>query len=70
MDFTVTLALAAGFLSLTLVFGWIGARPARPLARPRLIPWRFLMLLAFVGMLATLVHVVALWRGVSGSSPS
>ncbi len=70
MDLTATLALAAGFLSLTLVFGWMGARPSKALAPPRLVPWRFLMLLAFVGTLATLVHVVALVRGVSGSSPS
>ncbi len=70
MNLTVTLGLAAGFLTLTLVFGWMGARPAKPLARPRLVPWRFLMLLAFVGTLATLVHVVALVRGASGSSLS
>jgi drug/metabolite transporter (DMT)-like permease len=70
MDLTVTLGLAAGFLILTVLFGWIGARPAKPLAPPRLVPWRLFMLLAFVGMIATLVHVVALVRGVSGSSPS
>jgi uncharacterized membrane protein YsdA (DUF1294 family) len=70
MDLTVTLVLAVGFLTLTILFGWIGARPARPLARPRLIPWRFFMLLAFVAMIAVLVHAVALLRAASGSSPS
>ena len=70
MDMSTTLALTAGFLILTVLFGWLGARPAKPLARPRLIPWRFLMLLTFVGTIGTLVHVVALLRGASGSSPS
>jgi hypothetical protein len=70
MDMSATLALAAGFLTLTLLFGWRGARPAKPLTRPRLVPWRFLMLLASVATIATLVHVVALVRAASGSSPS
>ncbi|MEO7026625.1 MAG: hypothetical protein ABI056_03635, partial [Caulobacteraceae bacterium] len=58
-----TLGLAAGAMALTLLFGWLGARPAAALAAPRLIPWRFLMLLSFVGVIAALVHVVALLRG-------
>jgi hypothetical protein len=70
MDMTVTLALAAGFLALTVLFGWLGARPAKLLAHPRLVPWRFLMLLAFVGMIAVLVHAVALLRAANGASPS
>ena len=70
MGMTLTLVLAAGFLGLTVLFGWIGARPAKPLAHPRLVPWRFLMLLTFVGMIATLVHAVALLRAANGSSPS
>ncbi len=70
MDLTVTLFLAAGFLTLTVLFGWMGARPARPLAPPRMAPWRFFMLLAFVATIAALVHLVALVRGASGSSLS
>ena len=62
MELLPTLALAASALGLTLLFGWLGARPAKPVARPRLAPWRFLMLLAFVAMIATLVHAVALVR--------
>jgi len=67
---SATLALAAVFLILTVLFGWLGARPARLLAQPRLVPWRFLMLLTFVGMIGTLVHVVTLLRSASGASPS
>jgi hypothetical protein len=70
MDIAQTLALAFAALMLTILFGWIGARPAKLLGRPRLIPWRFLMLLAFVAVIAALVHAAALVRAANGSSPS
>jgi hypothetical protein len=70
MDMFPTLVLAAGFLAVTILFGWLGARPPNLSARPRLIPWRLLMLLAFVAMIAVLVHAVALLRATNGSSPS
>lgn len=54
--------LAAGALALAVLFGWLGARPANPLRGPRLVPWRFLMLLSFLGLVLCLVHVVALLR--------
>ena len=62
MNLTVTLILAGVALALTFVFGALGARPVKPLAHPRLMPWRFMMMMAFVGMVAMLVHVVALLR--------
>ncbi|HEX4742845.1 MAG TPA: hypothetical protein VH353_16075 [Caulobacteraceae bacterium] len=58
-----TVILAACALALTVLFGWLGARPASPLRGPRLVPWRFLMLLTFLGMVLALVHLVALVRG-------
>jgi hypothetical protein len=58
-----TVILAACALALTVLFGWLGARPANPLRGPRLVPWRFLMLLSFLGMVLALVHLVALVRG-------
>jgi hypothetical protein len=54
-----TAILAACALALTVTFGWLGARPASPLRGPRLVPWRFLMLLAFLGFVSALVHLVA-----------
>ncbi|HEY1928617.1 MAG TPA: hypothetical protein VGG92_14210 [Caulobacteraceae bacterium] len=57
-----TAILAACALALTVVFGWLGARPANPLRGPRLVPWRFLMLLAFLAMVLALVHLAALLR--------
>ena len=65
MSFPVTVALAGALLGLTILFGWRGGRASRPLASPRLIPWRLLMLLAFTLMIAVLVHLVSLMRGSS-----
>jgi len=66
MTVTVTTALAGLFLILAVLFGWRGARAARPHTEPRLVPWRFLMLIAFTGMVAMLVHLVNLIRGDAG----
>jgi hypothetical protein len=63
MNMQATAILAGLALAATVLFGWLGARPARPLARPRMAPWRVLMLLAFTLMIALLVHVVGLLRG-------
>ncbi len=37
--------LVAGAL-LTVLFGWLGARPLDVRKGPRMVPWRFLMLLS------------------------
>jgi hypothetical protein len=66
MTLPVTAALAGLCLFLSVLFGWLGSRPARPHREPRLVPWRFLMLLAFTAMVALLVHVVALFRDPLG----
>ncbi|MBA3811721.1 MAG: hypothetical protein H0X27_08810 [Caulobacteraceae bacterium] len=63
MTLTLTVALAGLAAALTVLFGWLGARPARPLAAPRLVPWRLLMIVAFAGAVAMLVHAVNLFRG-------
>jgi hypothetical protein len=63
MNVTTTAGLAAVALILAVIFGWLGARPAKPLAAPRLAPWRAMMLVAFTAMVAFLVHLVALLRG-------
>ncbi len=56
----VTLASAAVGLGLTVLFGWRGARPPDPRRGPRMIPWRFLMLLAGAWVLLMLVHLANL----------
>ena len=62
MPLVPTVVLAVCALALTVLFGWLGARPANPRRGPRLVPWRFLMLLAFLGMVLALVHLAALLR--------
>ncbi len=62
MGFLPTVILAGAALGLTALFGWLGARPAQPRRGPRLAPWRFLMLLAFLALVLALVHLAALAR--------
>jgi hypothetical protein len=62
MSLVPTLALAGLALLLAVLFGALGARPAKPLAAPRLVPWRVMMLAAFTAMLAFLIHLVTLLR--------
>jgi hypothetical protein len=62
MSLVPTLALAGLALLLAVLFGALGARPAKPLAPPRLVPWRVMMLAAFTAMLAFLIHLVTLLR--------
>lgn len=63
MSLPVTAVLAGLALTLTVIFGWLGARPARPLRAPRLVPWRLLMATAFALSAALAVHLVALIKG-------
>lgn len=66
LNLSPTLALAGLFAVLTVFCGWRGARKARPHTHPRMIPWRLLMLVAFTGVVAMLVHVVTLVRDPGG----
>lgn len=38
----------------------MGARPVNPNKGPRMVPWRFLMLLTFTASLLLLVHLLTL----------
>jgi len=66
MDLPLTLTIAGVLLTLALFAGWRGARPPNPHRGPRLMPWRFIMLLAAAGLLAMLVHVVNLLGMTTG----
>jgi len=66
MTLTVTLAAAAIALALAILCGWLGARPPDPKRGPRLMPWRFLMLVSAAGVLAFLVHAANLLRVKDG----
>jgi len=54
MSMTLTLLLLAGALIVAGFAGWRGARPSDFL-KPRMIPWRFIMLLG--GALAFLLMI-------------
>ncbi len=56
----VTLVSAAVGLGLAVLCGWRGARPPNPHKGPRMIPWRFLMLLAAAWVLLMVVHLANL----------
>ncbi len=61
----IWLALAA---ALTVLFGWRGARLPDPRRGPRMLPYRFLMLVSAAGALLLLVHLVNL-AGVPTGRP-
>ena len=60
MSLTLTLALLAGAVALAVFAGWRGARPSQPHLGVRMVPWRFVMILAGAAVLVLLVHVAAL----------
>jgi hypothetical protein len=60
MDWTPTLIALGLCFTLAVLFGWLGARPPNPARGPRLIPYRFLMLLAGAAVLLLLIHVRSL----------
>jgi hypothetical protein len=64
MSLNLTLAIGAALVLLTVGAGWMGAKPPNPLRGPRMLPWRFIMLLAATGVILMLVHVANL-LGVS-----
>jgi hypothetical protein len=59
---TVTLVLTLSGALLTTLFGWLGARPLRDPTQPRMVPWRFLMLLGAALTILIAVHLVGLLK--------
>lgn len=66
MDLRTTLAIAVGLAAFGLFAAWRGARPFDPRKGPRMIPWRFLMLLAAAGVVLMVVHLVNLMGVTTG----
>lgn len=60
MTLNVTLSLFAACVAVAVFAGWRGARPLDFAKGPRMIPWRFIMLLATAAALPFLVHLVNL----------
>ncbi len=57
VSLTLTLILLFACVALTALAGWRGARPPNVHAGPRMMPWRFLMLLSAAMATLLLIHV-------------
>jgi len=68
LSLTFTLILAIVFGLFTALFGFLGARPMNPNRGPRMVPWRFLMLLTFTAALLLVVHLLNL-LGIQTKAP-
>ena len=60
MDLTLTLILLAASLALTVFAGWRGAQPPNLIKGPRMVPWRFLMVLGAALVMLLLIHLATL----------
>lgn len=60
MSLSVTIGLCIALAAIMVAAGWAGARPPDPRKGPRLVPWRFIMLLAAAGLLLMMVHLINL----------
>ncbi|MDP3802600.1 hypothetical protein [Brevundimonas sp.] len=57
MSLNLTLALIVAALALAVFAGWRGSRPWDPRRGVRMIPWRFVMLLAGAAVFILAIHV-------------
>lgn len=57
MDLRLTLILLAASLALTVFSGWRGAQPPNLLKGPRMIPWRFLMIMGAALVMLLVIHL-------------
>ena len=60
MDLTLTLILLAASLALTVFAGWRGAQPPNLIKGPRMVPWRFLMVMGAALVMLLLIHLATL----------
>lgn len=57
MNLPITLVLLLASIGLTVLCGWMGARP-RDYSKPRIVPWQFLMLLSAALVLIMIVGLL------------
>lgn len=60
MGMPLTLSLTGAALVAAAFFGWRGARAPDLNRGPRMVPWRFLMMLSGAAVLLLLTHAAAL----------
>ena len=61
VSLSLTLIFLAVGIALTVFAGWRGARPVDLMKGPRMMPWRFLMLLSGAISFLLAVHLAALF---------
>ena len=66
MDLEITLGAILAGAALAAFAGWRGARPSQPHRGPRLVPWRFIMVLAAAFVMLAMVHLVNLFGVETG----
>jgi hypothetical protein len=57
MSLPITLVLLLAAVALTVFCGWMGAKP-RDYAKPRIVPWQFMMLLSAAIVLVMIVGLL------------
>jgi hypothetical protein len=67
MNLTITLALLGASVALTVLFGWLGARPKVP-GQPQLMPWQVFMMFTAAVSLMMLVHLLNLGGASTGAN--
>lgn len=70
MSLTLTLGLGGVLLALGVLCGWLGARPPNPHRGPRLIPYRFIMVICGAMLLYLAFHLLSLLGLVGGTAPN
>ncbi len=68
MDLAITLGGVLAAAALGVAFGWMGARAPDLRRGPRLVPYRFLMLLCAAATMLLLVHLVNLMGFTTGNN--
>lgn len=63
MDIRTLLYSAVGLMALAAFAGWRGARLPNPHRGPRLVPWRWIMLLAATAAIIAVLQVFAELKG-------
>ena len=60
MDLKTTLILLAASIAVAVFAGWRGAQPPNLLKGPRMVPWRFVMVLAAALVMLLVIHLATL----------
>jgi hypothetical protein len=66
LELVPTVILACVTSGLAVFCGYMGQRPMNPKRGPRMVPWRFLMLLFVVAAIMMIVHLLNLLGFATG----